>query len=118
MKKFRIFLVIAAVSVIITSCHFGRHTRIVETGNNHYLSIESYGKVHFNPSGTEIEYVSRGGYLKYKNDNKELKAENDGQGGVKYELKDYGQKLDPKTNGRAFIADAVRIMIAKGYRSN
>src|ERR1700739_1676341 len=117
MRKLRIFLVIAALSSITTSCHFGRHTRIVETGRNHYLSIESYGKVHFNPSGTESVYVARGGYLKYKNDSKELKAENDHHGGVKYELTDYGQKLDPNSH-RAFITEAVRIMVSKGYHSN
>jgi hypothetical protein len=117
MKKFGIFLFITALSAIITSCHFGRHTTIIENGNGHNLRIESSGKVYFNPSGTEIVYVSRGGYLKYKNDDKELKAENDHHGGVKYELMDYGQKLDPNSN-RAFIAQAVRVMIAKGYHSN
>jgi hypothetical protein len=117
MKKLTIFLVIATMSVITTSCHFGRHTRIVETGTNHYLSIESYGKVYFNHSGTEVVYVSRGGYLRYKNDSKELRAENDHHGGVKYELIDYGQKLEPNSN-RAFIADAIRVMIAKGYNPN
>jgi len=122
MEKFRLVIIItvliAVLGIILTSCHFGRHTTIVENGNGHNLRIESSGKVYSNPAGTEIAYVSRGGYLKYQNDNKELKAENDGHGGVKYELIDYGQKLDPNTNGRAFIADAVKVMIAKGYHSN
>jgi len=118
MKKLKIFLVIAALSVITTSCHFGKHTRIIETGNHYYLSIESYGKVYFNREGTEIAYISHGGYLEYRNNNRELKAENDRRGGIKYELMEDGQKLDPNSNGRAFIADAVKVMIKKGYHSN
>jgi hypothetical protein len=118
MKKFTTFLFVAALSIIITSCHFGRHTRIIENGNGHYLSIESYGKVYFNRAGTDIAYISRGGYLNYRNDNKELRAENDNHGGIKYELMEDGQKLEPNSNDRAFIADAVKIMMAKGYHSN
>ena len=121
MEKFRLVITIAVlvavVGIILTACHFGRHTTIIENGNGHELRIESYGKVEFNPAGTEIAYVSRGGYLKYKNNDRELRAENDYHGGVKYELSEYGQKLNPNTH-RAFIAEAVRIMISKGYHSN
>jgi len=117
MKNFRLGILIAVLGTITTACHFGRHTTIVENGNGHNLRIESFGKVYFNRAGTEIAYVSRGGYLKYKNDNKELKAENDHHGGVKYELIANGQQLKPNSN-RAFIADAVKVMIAKGYHSN
>jgi hypothetical protein len=101
MKNFRLGILIAVLGTITTACHFGRHTTIVENGNGHNLRIESFGKV----------------YFKYKNDNKELKAENDHHGGVKYELIANGQQLKPNSN-RAFIADAVKVMIAKGYHSN
>src|ERR1700744_214400 len=118
MKKLRIFLAVAAVAVLTTSCRFGRHTTILENGNGHNLRIESYGKVHFNPAGTDIAYISMGGYLDYQYDDKHLKAENDGHGGIKYELNADGEKLKADSNGREFIAEAVRVMIQKGYHSN
>jgi len=118
MKKLRIFLAIAALGIAITSCHFGRHTIIAENGNGHELRIESYGKIHFNPAGTDIDYISTGGYLDYKYDDKHLKAENDGHGRIKYELDADGQKLDPNGNGHYFIAEAVKLIIKKGYHSN
>ena len=118
MKKLRIFLTIAALGILTTSCRFGRHTVIAENGNGHNLRIESYGKIHFNPAGTDIAYISSGGYLEYQYDDKHLKAENDGYEHIKYELDADGQKLNPSGNGKSFIADAVKMMIKKGYHSN
>jgi len=118
MKNLRIFLAIALLGISITSCHFGRHTTIVENGNGHSLRIESYGKIHFNPAGTDIAYISRGGYLEYQYNDDHLKAENNGHGGIKYELDADGQRLNPNGNGKSFIADAVKMMIKKGYHSN
>jgi hypothetical protein len=117
MKNIRIVLCIAALAGIITSCNFmGKHTTIVETGNNYYLKIEYAGKVRFNDDGTGIGSISRGGYVRYWNNEKTLIAKNDGYGGVKYELDDNGEKLDPKTNGKALIAEAVRVMMKKGHK--
>lgn len=118
MKKLRIFLAIAALGLLTASCRFGRHTTIIENGNGHSLRIESYGKVYFNRAGTDIAYISRGGYLEYRNNDNHLKAENDGHGGIRYELDADGQKLDPNGDGRPFIAEAVKVMIQKGYHSN
>ncbi|HVW12596.1 MAG TPA: hypothetical protein VHB54_02170 [Mucilaginibacter sp.] len=117
MKKINLIILFAALAAL-TACHFGRHTVIVETGNHHYMRIESYGKVYFNPAGTYIAYISRGGYLEYRNDDTRLKAENNGHGGIRYELLQDGEKLDPNSNGRSLIADAVKVMIAKGYKGN
>jgi hypothetical protein len=121
MKNFRLIItiavLIAVLGIILTSCRFGRHTVIVENGNGHELRIESYGKVHFNRDGNGIAYISSGGYLDYKNDNKELRAENGPHGSIKYELTDNGRKLNPDSSEQ-FIAEAVYVMIQKGYHSN
>ncbi|MBS1532528.1 MAG: hypothetical protein JSU01_19650 [Bacteroidetes bacterium] len=117
MKNFRQIILIVLLGSAITACHFGRHTTIIENGNGHYLRIESYGRVYFNRDGTGISYISHGGYLQYRNNDRELRAENDHHGGIKYELTEDGRQLNTDSN-RAFIAEAVRIMIAKGYHSN
>lgn len=117
MKKLvPILLVIATWS--ITACHFGKHTTIVEKSNNHYLRIESTGKVYFNNEQTAIAHISAGGYLKYEDDGNKLEARNDGRGGISYELTEGDEKLDPNGNGKQFITDAIKIMIKKGYRPN
>jgi len=120
MKKFRLIItvavLVAVLGIILTSCHFGRSTTIVENGNGHELRIESHGKVYFNKDDTEITYISRGGHLEYSNDGKKLKAEN-GPNGIKYELSEGGRVLN-RDSSRAFIAEAIRVMVRKGYRSN
>jgi len=121
MEKFRtiilITVLIAVLGIILTACHFGRHTTIVENGNGRELRIESYGKVYFNREETAIDYISPGGHLEYRNNNKELRAEKDRRGGIKYELMEDGQALDPGTH-RAFITEAIRVMVSKGYHTN
>lgn len=120
MKNFRLIMtfavLLAVLGIILTSCHFGRSTTIVENGNGHELRIKSYGKIYFNRDETEIAYISHGGHLEYHNDGKELTAEN-GSHGIKYDLSENGRALNPDSN-RAFIAEAVRVMVRKGYRSN
>lgn len=106
----------AELGMILTSCHFGRSTTIVENGNGHELRIESHGRIDFNRDETEIAYISRGGHLEYHNDGKELKAEN-GPHGIQYELSENGRMLNPDSN-RVFIAEAIRVMVRKGYHSN
>ncbi|MGN6639265.1 MAG: hypothetical protein ACTHJ8_10175 [Mucilaginibacter sp.] len=118
MKKLVPILLVTIITLPITACHFGRHTTIVEKSNNHYLRIESTGKVYFNNEQTAIIHISSGGYLKYQDDENKLMAENDGRGGIKYDLTAGDEKLDPNGNGKQFIADAIKIMIKKGYHSN
>lgn len=117
MKKL-VPIFLTAIILLTAACHFGRHTTIVEKSNNHYLRIESTGKVYFNNEQTAIIHISSGGYLKYQDDDNKLEAENDGRGGIKYELTAGDEKLDPNGNGKQFIADAIKIMVKKGYRSN
>jgi hypothetical protein len=116
MKKLRILLLIAVLGAAAASCNFGRgHTTIIENDNNNYLKIEYSGHVHFSDDGTAISSISRGGYVKYQYNNRKLEARNNGNNGVSYELYDNGEKLDPFHNGRPLIAEAVKMMIRKGY---
>jgi len=107
----------AVLACLTSACHFGKgHTTILETGNNYYLKIEYSGYVHFTNDGTAISSISPGGYVKYQFNNKKLEAKNNGMGGVSYELYNYGEKVDPYRDGKPLIAEAVRMMMRKGYR--
>ena len=116
MKKLRVLLLIAFLSGIAVSCNFGTgHTTIIENDNNHYLKIEYSGHVHFSDDGTAISSISRGGYVKYWYNNRKLEARSNGSGGVSYELYNNGERLDPDHDGKPLIAEAVKMMIRKGY---
>ena len=115
MKKLAIIVGIALAGAGLASCHFGHHSTIVETGNNYYLRIEYAGRIHFNDDCTGISRISKGGYVKYEFNGKKLEAENNGHGGVTYKLDDHGEQLNPETNGKDFIADAVKMMLKKNH---
>lgn len=115
MKKIRILLLVMALAGL-SACHLGRkHSTIVETGNNYYLKIEYSGRVYFNNNGTAISSISQGGYVKYQFNNKKLEAKSNSSGGVNYEIYEDGEKLDPFHDGRPLIAEAVKMMMRKGY---
>ncbi|HTI57947.1 hypothetical protein [Mucilaginibacter sp.] len=118
MKNLKMTAFAALAFMLASTCHFGRHTTIVETGDNYHLRIEYAGKIHFNYDGTAISDISRGGYVKYERNDETLEAKNDGHGGVNYELYDHGEQVDPQAEGKAFIARAVRVMLQKNHRPN
>jgi hypothetical protein len=116
MEKLMTLILALFVFAVIASCNFGRqHTTIVENDNNHYMKIEYAGRVHFKSDGSGIESISRGGYVKYRYNERTFEARNDGHGGVLYKLYDGSDQLPLDQNGRAFIADAVKNMMKKGH---
>lgn len=118
MKKIRIFIVVLAVCIAASACHFGRHSTIVETGDHHYLKIEYAGAIHFSADSSRISSISRGGYLKYENDGRKLEARNNSNGGIRYKLFENGEEISDNNTAREFIAGAVRVMLQKNHRPN
>jgi hypothetical protein len=115
MKTLKMLIVILSLA-ILTACHFGRrHTIIVENSNDHHLRIEYSGRVAFNSDNTAISNISPGGYVKYENDGRKLKAKRDRDGEIQYELDDDGQQLNMNESNKQFIAEAVRVMAQKGH---
>ena len=113
MEKSGIAIVVAGIA-LLAACSFGkRHTTIVENTNNHRIRIEYSGHVCFNKDETAISSISRNGYLEYQNDDKKLNAKSDGHGGISYELYEGYTKIDPKGDGKKFIAEAVKIIVQK-----
>jgi hypothetical protein len=118
MEKLKILTVVSWIAILLSACHFGKHSTIIETGNNYYLRIEYAGTIHFNDDGTAISSISPGGFVKYQNNEKKLEAQNNRDGGISYELSDNGEKLGLDNRGKEFIAQAVRVMLKKNHRPN
>lgn len=104
------------------SSSVSRSSRSGENGKYTYLfsdsdlslKIEISGEITFSEDETTIAAISKGGYLKYKNRKKSIKAESGAGGEIIYEMYDGSQKLDFDDNGKNFLAEAIGIMMQHG----
>ena len=114
MKKIFIALVIVAG---LMSCNY--NYSVDEDGKGNQLKkmtvkspltevqVEISGEVHFNEQGTEITHISPGGFLKYYEDGKELKAENE-NGKVTLKLYDGDDEiLADSEQGKQLVTEAI-----------
>ena len=73
------------------------------------------GVIRLDSDETTIASITPGGYLKFRLNDKKMVAEGNLQGEISYELYDDGEKLALDSNGRKFIARAVKELIAAGF---
>src|SRR5579871_770793 len=108
------FITVFCVIIVAMSCHRG-NSIMISNGNDN-LTINYSGDIKFNDEETTIASISRNGFLKYQKNDKKLFAENDLQGGIKYEMYNDGNKLDPGSEqGKLFLADVVKSMVDVGF---
>ena len=105
----------AAVLILLlllsTACHFhGHRIKTVRINTDHTsLKIEYCGKVYFNDGKTAIDYISPGGYVKYKKDDNLFFAESNDEGEITYKLIDGDVQMNYNDNSaKYFIARAVK----------
>lgn len=109
-------ILVALVLTFFISCKHG-NTIITSDGKNH-LEINYSGKITFNEDETAVESMSPDGYLRFRNNDKELVAESNYHGEIKYELYNNGKRIDPdETDGKKFVADAINDMINIGFNA-
>lgn len=106
---------LAAVLILLlllsTACHFHRHRiRTVSINTDQTsLKIEYSGKVYFNDEKTAIDYISPGGYVKYKKDDNLFFAKSNDEGEITYKLINGDIKMNYNDEGaKFFIARAVK----------
>ena len=83
--------------------------------DNYREEIRWSGVIRFDSEETTIVSITPGGYFKYRLNDKKLVAESNLQGEISYELYDDGEKTALDSNGRKFIAKAVKELIAAGF---
>lgn len=114
MRSIRNLSVILIILFLTASCHHSGSSIIVSDGKNK-LEIQSSGEIKFNEDETVIQSISNNGYLKYRNNEKQMVVRYTNNNELKYELSDNGQKLNPETaEGKKLIADAIQEMISTG----
>jgi deoxyribose-phosphate aldolase len=72
------------------------------------------GEISFNEDETAISSISQDGYLKYKKNGKKLVATADANGHLLYEINDGDRKSTLNDDERAFLTEAIKVMIEYG----
>jgi len=112
MKKTSFAAAILCLVALLSACHHQRN-RVIRVQNDHMsLTIKYVGTVRFNEDGTAIKSISPNGSVSYQKDDKDLYAENDGHGGIRYELHDGSSSMIDETERKNFIATTVQEMIS------
>jgi uncharacterized protein YeeX (DUF496 family) len=123
MKKTIItFLLTACIFLLCTSqkrtsssiySENGQHSIII-TDENGSLEVKYMGEISFNEDETAISSISQDGYLKYKKNGKKLVATADANGHPLYEINDGDKKSTLNDDERAFLTEAIKVMIEYG----
>ena len=93
------------------SCRRANSTRIFSDDGTNSQTIQYAGRIIFNPEQTEIESISKGGFLKYERNDNEMEAEPDNNGKVTYEF-DGGSKITTLTTSqKQVVAEVIRAVI-------
>ncbi len=108
MRKFLPFILLLAIIVLFSACHHSKYRNIsIRTNeNNLSLAIQFAGEVRFTGDSTAIKSISP--------DGKELVAESDPKGQITLTIYTNGRKITSDDEGKIFLTEAVKDMIAKG----
>ena len=114
MKNLKL-IIASLLTVCAMACHHGRHTIIATQSGNYSVKLEYEGTIAFNEDQTQIEGISRDGYLSFKRNNDELYVSSDGSNKITYELN--GEKADKlDTMGQGMLAEAIRMVVKSTHK--
>src|SRR5580704_775369 len=91
----------------------GQHS-ITINDDNGSLEVKYTGEISFNEEETAISSISTGGYLKYIKNGRKLVVTADANGQLIYEINDGDKKSTLNDDEKAFLAEAVKMMIEYG----
>jgi hypothetical protein len=102
--------------IVLASCHDHGRLHIVVNNGSYHMDIKRSGSVQFTADTTAINTISPGGYLSFERNNKRLRAEYDEKVGIYLEIYE-NDKLISAAQGKDFLAEAVREMVARNVGS-
>lgn len=125
MKKLILFLVVFVNACLVSAQHKVHRNSISRTSNNgeektviindnFYLEIKEADGIQLNEEETMIKAIPAGGYVKYKNNGKKLIISVNAAGEIVYEINGGEKKSTLNTTEKAFVAAAIKEMIAYG----
>jgi hypothetical protein len=93
----------------------GHRTSITISTDGDYEQIRYEGRIRLTDDETDIAFISPGGSIQYRHNDKRLEAESDGQGHILYEIRNKDGQLSPEGDGKPVIKEALRQMIVYGF---
>ncbi len=124
MKKYKLSAFISGCLLLFLSCHYRSEntkpsmpvTTISMDDGAVSTKIEYAGDIRFSGDSTAIESISPGGYLIYRKNEMKLFAASNPHGQITLELHDGNKSLVLNETGKHFMAEAIKEMIAQGFR--
>lgn len=103
------------VTLCAVACSHGRHTLIATQSDNYSVRLEYEGTLVFNNDQTQIERISRDGYMSFKRNSDELYASTDESGKIFYELNgETVSKLDGL--GQGMLNEAISMAVKSNHK--
>jgi len=90
-------------------------TSITISTDGDYERIRYEGGIRLTDDETDIAFISSGGCIQYRHNDKRLLVESDAQGHIIYDIRNDDQQLSPDGDGKAVIKEALRQMIVYGF---
>ncbi|TFF30452.1 hypothetical protein [Mucilaginibacter psychrotolerans] len=107
-KKMQAVVLGLALMAITTSCRQNSTTVIETDDNGSTKRIEYSGQVVFSKDKTGIDYISKGGYVKFERNGRKIEAENDSKGKVTYKYDGGDGVAVLGADGKQFLAQAMQ----------
>jgi len=114
MKNLKLLLAVL-FTLCFMACHHHRHVTIATQSGNYNVKLEYEGTIVFNDDQTQIEEISRDGYISFKQNDDELYAERDPSGKVAYQLN--GEKVNKlDATGQEMLNEAIKMVVKSSHR--
>ncbi|MGZ3762985.1 MAG: hypothetical protein ACXVJC_24505, partial [Mucilaginibacter sp.] len=109
-------IAILATALILGACrNHNRKTIIATNSDNHSQKVEYTGWISFNSDKTAIESMSERAYLKYDDDNDEIKAKCDSKGNIIYELEDGTKTTALNNEQQQLLIKAIKFICSQQH---
>jgi len=116
MRKIPFKLLPFLLAIFLYACHGNQRpvTTIESSDNDNIVSISYNGTVSFTSDSSAIEGLSPLSTLSYRNNDNSLRVSSNEQGQLSFEMTENGNPLLMDARGKAFVANAVKVMMEKG----
>jgi len=111
MKKINLLIVAVALIALATSCRRHGHRTIIATNDGHSkVRLEYSGRMILDSTGTVLENLSPGGYIKYEDNGGEIEVTGKPGGSLWYELPDGTKSSTITAEGKMMLLRAIKMI--------
>ena len=105
-----LLIVAVALIALATSCRHGRRTIIATNDGNTKIRLEYSGMMVLDSTGTILENLSPGGYIKYEDNGGELTVKSRSDGSLLYQLPNGTESKTIAGEGKMMLLRAIKMI--------